>query len=486
MPKHDHDAIRPEANRIPSPRSLNRRQLVRRSAGAAAGLAAAPVLLRYAGKSVAAQDDIPRAESSATVDGQLFVLQDQDFHPDHNDFLRSEIEAYCEVNGWDLEITEVAGFQGGGDLNQLLVGSVQAGNAPDLLIKDHQARQLHFLGVLEPTTDLVEEMVETWGEASPGMSDAAFFDDEWWGVPFFSRIGGWYARRDVLEEAGIDFDTGVATLEQRRDAALAVSDPDGQQWGWGVTVNRSGDGRSMVSYTLWAHGSTLQDETGELITFNTPETIAGLEWLRETYTAEEWAPMMPPGVNSWTDTSNNEAFLAGTLVFTSNAGTMYAKAVFDQVPFADQIIYLPNPVRISDNAFLDSIGGTKFHVIKDTKNKEATYDLIRHLMTEPVQQRIYDISRAYAAPAYRNPWSWEVLQTEDNSTRAEPVVWNEDRFTGLRWPGPSSAAVDAVGGGNYHTDMAAEVIQGKPADEVAAEYHERFVQIWKDFGLQGE
>ena len=110
-----------------------------------------------------------------------------------------------------------------------------------------------------------------------------------------------------------------------------------------MTVNRSGDGNSMVQNVIFRHGGHLQDETGQKVTFNSPETIAGLEWLKETYTAEEYAPMLPPGVLSWIDTSNNEAFLAGQIAITQNAGTMYAKAELDQVPFAEQIVYVPVP-----------------------------------------------------------------------------------------------------------------------------------------------
>lgn len=464
---------------------LSRRELVRRTGLTGAALVGTPLLASMRVKSTFAQD-IPRATSSATVDGKLEVLQDQDFHPDHNAFLRAEIEAYCQHNNWDYEITDVAGFQGGGDLNQLLVASVEAGDAPDLLIKDHQVRQLHFLGVLEPTTDLTEEMIGLFGEVQPAMTQDTFFEDQWWGVPFFTRAGGYYIRTEILSEAGIDMGEGLATLDQRREAALAMSNPDEQIWGWGITANRSGDGRATVWAALFSFGSTLQDETGELVTFNSPESVDALEWLAETYSAEQWAPMLPPGIGTWTDTSNNEAFLAGTLAMTQNAGTMYAKAVLEKVPFAQTIAWQYTPVRNSDGATLDRMGGTKFHIIKDTKNKEASYDLIRHLLTEPVQQRLWQTSTSYVLPAYRNGWSHELIQGVDNSARAEPYVWSESGFTGLRWPGPASPAVDSVAGGNDHTDMVAELLQGRSAAEVVEDYHERFVQSWQDFGLKGE
>lgn len=460
---------------------LNRRQLLR----GAAATAVAPAFLRYTGRSATAQD-IPRTKSNATVDGKLSVLQDQDFHPDHNAFLKAEIEAFCQLNGWDYEVTDVAGFQGGGDLNQKLVASVQAGNAADLLIKDHYVRQLQFLGVLEPTTDLTTEIIGLNGDTTPEMTNATYFDDQWWGVPFFTRANGWYVRKDILEPAGIDLANGFNTLDQRRDAALKVTDAAAQVWGWGITVNRSGDGRGFVQNTLYDFGSTLQDETGEIITFNSPESVAALTWLKDTFTSDQWAAMLPPGIISWTDTSNNEAFLAGTLATTQNAGTMYAKAVLEKVPFANDIAWMPYPQRNTDNAYIDLMGGTKFHVIKDTKNKDATYDLIRHLLTQPVQERIWTISQSYALPAYKNGWAHDLIQSVDNSKRIEPVVWNDAGFTGLRWPGPYSAAIDSVNGGNDHTDMVAEVLQGRDIEEVVADYHQRWVQLWQDFGLKGE
>nr|MBA2277180.1 hypothetical protein [Chloroflexia bacterium] len=48
--------------------------------------------------------EITRTPSSATVDGSLRVLLKNDFHPDHNAFMRSELEAYAQASGWTIEI----------------------------------------------------------------------------------------------------------------------------------------------------------------------------------------------------------------------------------------------------------------------------------------------------------------------------------------------------------------------------------------------
>lgn len=461
-------------------RSLSRRTLLQTSAATSMALGA----WRLGGTAALAQDEIPREPSSATVDGTIQVLQKQDFHPDHNEFVRAEIEAYCELNGWDVEVSEVGG-QTAGEIAQRLVAGVQAGNAPDLYFDNIQVRLFQDLGIFQDVSALVTEAEEAYGETTPGMRNAAYFNDAWWGVPWFTRVDGWWARRDLFDAVDVDVD-GLTELDARRDAALTVSNPDNDVYGWGISVNRSTDARALIQQVLFNFGSTLQDESGDFVTFDSQESRDALEWIKETYSSDSYATMLPPGWNAWTDTGNNEAFLAGILAMTQNAGTMYAKAVLDEVPFADEIAYMANPVRRTDGQPVDQLAGVLLHVIEGTSNQEAVHDIVRHLLTEPVQQRIWEISLAYAVPAYRNGWENEVITGSDNARRAEGAVWNNNEFTGLRWPGPHSVAVDAVAGSFDQVDMVAEVLQGRSVDDVVADYHNRWVMTWQDYGLPGE
>ncbi len=459
---------------------FNRRDLMRGAAGAGLGLAG---LSRW-GASAFAQDEIPLTPSTATVDGTLQVLQKLDFHPDHNQFLKDEIARFAEASGWQVEVSEV-GSLNSSEVAQRLVAGVQAGNAPDLYFDNVPVRLFQDLGIFKDVTALTDEMQATYGRTTPAMENGAHFSDAWWGVPWFTRVDGWWARNDIFEPAGIDVST-LTSLDSRRDAALQVSDPDNNMFGWGITVNRSTDARALVQAVLFHFGSTLQDETGDLVTFNSPESVAALEWIADTYSNEQWKPMLPTGWEAWTDTGNNEAFLAGILALTQNAGTMYAKAVLDGVPFAGDIRYMPNALRISDQQPVDQLGGVLLHIIEGTKNEEAVHDLIRHLLSEGVQQRIWSISLAYAVPAYLNGWDDPIIADNANANASRSATWDNETFTGLRWPGPPSVAVDAVGGGFDQVDMVAEVLQGKSAQEVVEDYQSRWVTLWQDYGLPGE
>lgn len=414
------------------------------------------------------------------------MLLDNDFHPDHNAFMRSELEAFSQNSGWKYEVIPVAGFQGTGDLNQLLVASIQAGNAADILIKDSPTRQLQFLGALESVDDIVKELAGKLGDPQPGMVASGNFDGQWWGVPLFTRSGGLWARKDLFQAAGIDINTATDTYDTMRDNLLKVSDPDKKLWGWGMTVNRSGDGTTGVREPLMRFGSQLQDKDGQLVKFNSPETISGFKWLKETYTDAKWVKMLPPGINSWTDPSNNEAMLAGSIAVTDNAGTVYAKGILDKVPFFKDVIILPRPKRISDGKRLDSMGGTKIYAIKGTKNKDAAYDLIRHMTTLPVQQRIWTISTGYACPAYKNGWDDPLIQGNEVNKRVQAIIYNTgEPFNGIAWPGPTTAATDAIDNGTYYTDAMADILAGKAIEEVVKTYHDKIVQVYKDFGFKG-
>jgi multiple sugar transport system substrate-binding protein len=448
------------------------------ASGSAAPSAAPPTPTVIAG--------IPRAKSTATlVGGKLSYIQNQDFHPDHNAFLRTEITEYCKTQGWTLDISYAAGFQGTSDLLSALSAAVQAGTPPDGFFQDIGTRQYQFQGVLEDTDDLAKEAIAKYGEVMPAMIENAVIDGKWYGLPWHGRAGGQYIREDWFKEAGIDPIAGNETLDKQRETALKISDAAKQRWGWGMTINRSGDGTSNMREPLLRFGMTVQDETGELVKFNSPETIAGFTWLKETYSDPKWNAMRPAGLLSWTDTSNNEAFLAGTIGITDNAGTMYAKAQFDKVPHKDAILFINRPKSNVTGKYIDSIGGTRMHIVKGTKNRGPVSDLMRHLLSDPVVKQLLATSPAYVTPAYKNLWSDPLIQNDRNAKAAQALAYPTEYFPGLRSPGPSSAAIDAIGGGTLFTDAMAEVLQGKAIPDVVKDYEGRMVQLFQDFGKKG-
>ena len=202
--------------------------------------------------------------------------------------------------------------------------------------------------------------------------------------------------------------------------------------------------------------------------------------------------MLPPGVNAWTDPSNNEAYLAGKTFFTSNAGTMFATAVVNNNPVADDTFLIPPPAGIGPAA--RSLAGAgdsmNWYLMRGVRNREAAEQLIRHLLSPEVQRELYRISVGYVYPAYE--WGWEEpeLKASDAGTHVTDVwrqyLTHESKYTGVgSYPAPPNPWVQSLESSNFWTDMFGEVLGGKPVPEALANAHDRAVRVFKEFGAAG-
>ena len=167
---------------------------------------------------------------------------------------------------------------------------------------------------------------------APGHKLVNFIDGKWWGVPFFCATGGYWVRKSWFDAVSFDI-TKQYTFQEWLEACLKVSDPSKKHWGWGNTVNRSGDGQTMVYSVLFQAGARVTTADNK-VAFMSDETVAAYDWLKDVYTNPKWANALPTGVNAWTDPSNNEAYLADTIGFSGNAGTMFATAMKDKPDIA--------------------------------------------------------------------------------------------------------------------------------------------------------
>ncbi len=466
--------------------SFSRRQFLQMSgvaAGAAALAACVPAAPAPSGDTSTSTDDGAGA-APATSSDALWVLHKQDYHPEYNEFIRQQIQQYAAENDYALDVAFTAGFAGTGADIQKVAAAVQAGDPPDVWIDNVNPFQLHQLGTLQPVTDLQEEVIATYGELSARPKNETFLDDEYVGVTLHVRSDGGWARQDKFDEAGINLGD-IRTFEQLRDACLEISDPANEFWGWGMTINRSGDGGYLVSRVLHGWGATWTDETGQYVTINSPEAIEAVEWMVDLYTNPDYESILPTGVLSWTDTANNEAFLGGTVGYTQNAGTVYASAVANELELAEVIAYHPpcgGPVVQEFNG----LGGMYCHLIRGAKNAEGGRGLIMSFFTDEVMENVFQAAVNYAVPAYTSQWEWDVITSQPISMALQPVAQDPSGWNGLAWPGPSTAQIGAVGTANLHTDMVANVVTGQmTAAEAVANAEEQSIQIFQEFGAPG-
>jgi multiple sugar transport system substrate-binding protein len=426
-------------------------------------------------------------DEAVQVDGALWVLQKKDFHPDYNDYLRNEISAYAASQDWPLDISYIAGFSSGtGDIEKL-AAAVQSGNPPDLVDHDgFSVPQLRNLYIVQPVSDVVEEVEAAFGPAAPYLKQIHFIEGQWWLIPYHQRAGGGYYRRDIFDAAGIDVQE-IRRYDVLRDATLEVSNPDEEMYGWGITVNRSGDGNSIINRIKTGWGAAWQDETGQYIRTNSPEMVEAMEFIRSTYLDEKYQPMLPPGVLAWNDISNNEAYLGSKIAYTENAGTVYAKAVVDQNPVADSTNYLAQPGGPVIEEF-QVIGSKNWHILRGAANTAAAKQLVLEFTANLDRyDAMLESSPAYALPAYTDLWEMSsFIQSSEIALQAKPAALDPSGIDATVYPGPPSAAISAIDQGGIWNDMVNSIMTGTDVAEAVADAHDRMVLVFQEFGLPGE
>ena len=472
-------------------KTLSRRSFLRLAGGAmgvtalaaCAPPAAAPVAPAAA---PAAAEAAPAATAvPAQEGGELWVILKQDFHPSYNEYLRTKITEYASEQGWTVEITDSAGFATGTGEIEKLAASVQAGDPPDVVNHDSfGSSQVHNLDIVQPVSDLVAQIEAVFGPATPYLKTSHIIDGEWWVVPYHGRAGGGYYRRDAFDAIGVDLQT-IRTYGALRDVCLEVSTPE--LFGWGMTVNRSGDGDSVINRVKTGWGAGWQDETGQFIRTNSPEMIEAMNFIKETYTDPKWAAMLPPGVLAWNDTANNEAYLGEVIAYTENAGTVYAKAVVDGNPVAEKTNYLKWPGGPVNQEF-SAIGSKNWYLLKGAKNTDAAKQLIIDFTADLARQdEMLASSPAYAIPAYTDLWEMSAfIKTNEIATQMKPAALDSSGIDTNNWPGPSSAAMAGILESGIWNDMVNAFLTGTSVEEAVATAHDRMVLIFKEYGLPGE
>ncbi len=461
---------------------LSRRQFLHATSGvlgvsllAACAPAGAP-----AGAPAADSNAAPGAITVAE-DTPLWVLQTQDFHPDYNDFIRKHIEDFAAEKGYPLEVADMAGFVAGGAELQKIGAQIAADDAPDMIQRNYSVPQYNQLGLILPATDIVAEIIGMYGDTGMRQKKDLMIDGDWYAIPFHVRSDGGWARKDIWDTVGIDV-TQLKTYDELREACMEVSDPAKEMWGWGMTVNRGGDGNWMTHRLIHSFGATWVDESGQNVTIDSPETVQAMEWLLDTYTNPAWERMLPPGVLSWTDPTNNEVFLGGKLAYTQNGGTVYAKAVVDQVPFVNDILWdYPKGGAGLERFF--GLGTMNFGMIKCGKNAEAARELIMSFFTDEVMKEVYKIATTYALPAYTNMWEWEEITSVPNSIAQKEGALDPAGWNGIAFPGPATAWIAAVEAQNLPTDMVAAVLTGQSsAADAVKQTAETASKIFQEMG----
>ena len=462
---------------------ITRRDVLRGTAATGAGLLIGAHALPGFAQEAAPKPDAPLPVGAA---GKLTVIHRTEYFEAAQNKFREIVTNFAAANGAELDIS-TTNPESFGDFLGKMSAAVKAGNPPDLAYTSNvSVPQMHLLGLLEDVNDVVEEAISKYGNVMQGINAERIgkIDGKWMAIPFIANTTGTFFRGDKLAEKGID-PASLKTWGARRDAALAISDPDNEFWGWGLTVNQSGDGWGVASGILNAFGGHFTDETGQIVQFDSPETIAAYEFVRETYDRNgKYAAMLPPGVESWGDTSNNEAWLAGKIGYTQNAFSVYAASKRDNVPFFKDTVLLRAPeANNGDSRDGGAVGGW-LTIFKGSQNVDLSKKLALALLDPANFTQMSSLAGGLFMPAYENLWTPELVAVDPNFAIIKEQVSVAEPFIGASWPAQPSAAIDAIRAQGVLEQSMGNVISGRmqPADAVK-DAHQKIVDLFEEGGI---
>jgi len=278
-------------------------------------------------------------------------------------------------------------------------------------------------------------------------------------------------------------------LEDAYAAAKTINEKskaDGLEfYGIGTTFNRGGDGNGYIYNILWDYGSQDADESGKQVMVDSPETLAALKmaakfygWNDETKKMDPAVRVQAPGVEAWTDPTNNEAWFAGTIAQTHNGASIFYKALAEKhelLPYTKIVRWLDGPTP--DKRWWGGDSAWGWSIFNNCKYVPDAKKLIMAINSgQSYKVQVYESAGMLAAPYEKMVdllyWRLGPNLMAIAANTADPFWYGK--------PGPPTPAAIEVMAGNVYSDMVGRVVAGGLTPEQALkEAVDRVKQIYK-------
>src|SRR5437660_3137355 len=397
-------------------------------------------------------------------------LRWSDFVPASDQLLRNKIVPQCEK---DLGIKLNYEAVNANDIQARITAAVQSGTGPDIIMVVNNWPRL-YVESLADVTDVAEAI----GKEQGGYYDLAKVidnvDGKWIGVPW--AIGGGLItyRKSWFEEIGYKDGKFPGTWDEYRDAGKkmkAKGRPFGQTAG-----HTFGDAPGWWYPYLWSWGGREIGDDKKTVALNSKETIESVK-----FAVALWKETMDEGGLAWDDTSNNRAFLSGSISATNNGASIYLEA--KKKPDSYQTEKGEQMVKDILHASIPAGAGGHFNLpgpftdmlMGYSKNKDAAKKFLRWAHTKPVFGMWFASQQGYTAGATKD-------YEDDPVWKIDPVLepFKKIPVTGRLqgYAGPPNQKAAEVGTKYIIVDMYAKAIQGMAAEESVKLAHAELVKIY--------
>src|SRR5205085_4923067 len=354
-----------------------------------------------------------------------------------------------------------------------VTSAVSSGSGPDIISAINNWAQLYADSVVD-VSDVCEEIGKAQGGFYETAKAIAYDGKKWLAVP--NTIVGLQIvnRASWWNEIGYGPEKYPATWEEWRDAGKklkAKGHPLGQ-----TVAHAFGDANAFWYPYLWSWGGKEVDADGKTVALNSKETVESVKWA-----VSFWKECCDEGGLAWDDTSNNRAFLSGTISATNNGASIYLEAkkkpdayqTEKGTPMFQDIQHAKIPKGPGGQYNLG--GGFTDMLMAYSKNQKPAKDFLRWIHSKPVFSEWFASQQGYTSGATLD---WE----KDPVWDVDPVLMpfrdlpRTGRLSGFAGP-PNRKAAEVVT--KYIiVDMYAKAIQGMAPEDAVKWAHGELVKIY--------
>ncbi|MCC8105335.1 MAG: ABC transporter substrate-binding protein [Clostridiales bacterium] len=306
------------------------------------------------------------------------------------DVLREIVNTYNETN--TDNITVELDIMDNDTLQSKLPTAVSTGTGPSfVLVGIEYVNQYAENGLIEDISDFWEAEGIDESNYYENVVAKSYVGESLYGVPMQYNVQYLYYNKDIFEAAGLDPDSPPATLEELKEAAIACTDADNNQYGLGLPYDYG-----AYPVYLWANGGDVISTDGTENLLNSQENIDTLTWLQELAITEGVSPQGLTAVDADT------MFQAGQLaMYTSGPWNING---LTELGVNYGITAIPAG---SDGAY-SAEGGCSYMLIAgaDDTTRAAVYDFMAYWISDST---LKEWSTRNGFPV----WSYSLLEDED-------------------------------------------------------------------------
>ncbi len=380
-----------------------------------------------------------------------------DFVPASDAVLKGKITDECQkALGITLRLETI----NANDIQARVTSAIQAQTGPDIVMSVANWPQI-YAASLADMSDVAEEIGKAGGGYYDVFKTTCMHDGKWISVPWACGGGLVAWRKSWLHEVG--FDKFPDTWDEYRTAGQKLKKaghPYGQTAG-----HTFGDAPGWWYPYLWSWGQKEVEADGKTVALNTPEVVESVK-----FAVALWKETMDEGGLSWDDTSNNRAFLSGTISATNNGASIYLEAkkkpdtylTEKGEPMYKDILHAPIPA--GKGGHFNEPGPFTDMVMGYSKNQKMAKDFLKWVHTKDVFEEWFTSQQGYTAGAtkdYENDAVWK-----DPVMAPFKEIPNTGRMVG--YAGPPSQKAGEVRTKYIIVDMYAKAIQGAKAEDTVA------------------